>query len=86
MYLWLIVQLPNPETSQFVMFCLFMMVFPYGMVGLFAWYMRHAHSITHLFVIATCFMQTMLELTFLSSCVTRRNWRYFFHLKICHLC
>ncbi|KAK7112947.1 bifunctional apoptosis regulator-like [Littorina saxatilis] len=68
-------KLPDPETSQLLMFLLFMLVFPYGMIGLFAWSLRSAHTITHLVVMTTCIFQTLFELSFFSSCITRGDWR-----------
>lgn len=71
----LCVQLPQPGLSQWLMFWFLMMVFPYGMLGLFAWSLRSAHTITHLVVMATCLFQTLFELSFLSSCVMQGRWR-----------
>ncbi|KAL8623602.1 hypothetical protein ACOMHN_037689 [Nucella lapillus] len=67
--------LPSPTVAQWLMFTFMMLVFPYGMMGLFAWSLRSAHTLTHLIVIFPCFVQTFFELSFLSGCLLHRGLR-----------
>ncbi|XP_076455812.1 bifunctional apoptosis regulator-like isoform X2 [Babylonia areolata] len=67
--------LPSPSLKQNVMFLAMMLVFPYGMMGLFAWSLRAAHTLTHLVVMYNCLLHTVLELNFVSSCIVNGRWR-----------
>nr|KAG5710412.1 hypothetical protein BaRGS_022230 [Batillaria attramentaria] len=73
-------KLPDPTTFQWLVFLLFMLSFPYGMLGLFAWSLRSVHTLTPYIAIASCVLLTLLDSTFYGDVLCRgayREWKFY---------